>query len=236
MSLSAVVQHLAVLEASGLVRSAKTGRVRTCQIEPKALRAAEQWIADRRMIWERRLDRLGEYLAEHQEDPIKGEGEMTERSINHSTIVLERIYDASPARVFSAWSDPNALLRWGSPGEGWHSEIQKFDFRVGGGEVSSFGPAGGETYVNETRYLDIVPNVRIISAGAMTSDGKRLFAGLLTVELKPRRQGLPAGADRAGRLPRRSRPSGEPRGRLERDARQSRRGSARQQGRLTRCC
>ena len=74
MSLSAVVQHLAVLEASGLVRSAKTGRVRTCQVEPKALRAAEQWIADRRMIWERRLDRLGEYLAEHQEDPIKGEG------------------------------------------------------------------------------------------------------------------------------------------------------------------
>ena len=74
MSLSAVVQHLAVLEASGLVRSAKTGRVRTCQVEPKALRAAEQWIADRRMVWERRLDRLGEYLAEHQEDPIKGEG------------------------------------------------------------------------------------------------------------------------------------------------------------------
>ena len=110
---------------------------------------------------------------------------MIERSINHSTIVLERVYDASPARVFSAWADPNALLRWGSPGEGWHSEIRKFDFRVGGGEVSSFGPAGGETYVNETRYLDIVPNVRIISAGAMTSDGKRLFAGLLTVELKP---------------------------------------------------
>jgi DNA-binding transcriptional ArsR family regulator len=74
MSLSAVVQHLAVLEASGLVRSAKAGRVRTCQVEPKALRAAEQWIADRRMVWERRLDRLGEYLAEHQEDPIKGEG------------------------------------------------------------------------------------------------------------------------------------------------------------------
>ena len=109
---------------------------------------------------------------------------MTGRSINHSNIVLRRSYDASPARVFAAWSDPNALLRWGSPGEGWHSEIQKFDFRVGGGNVSSFGPAGGETYVSETRYLDIVPNVRIISAGAMTSEGRGLFVGLLTVEFK----------------------------------------------------
>ena len=64
MSLSAVVQHLQVLETSGLVRSEKVGRVRTCRIEPGALRTAEQWIAERRTNWERRLDRLGELLAE----------------------------------------------------------------------------------------------------------------------------------------------------------------------------
>ncbi len=64
MSLPAVVQHLAVLEASGLVRSEKVGRVRTCRIETKALRTAEHWIAARRTIWERRLDRLGDYLAD----------------------------------------------------------------------------------------------------------------------------------------------------------------------------
>ena len=64
MSLSAVVQHLQVLEASGLVRSEKAGRVRTCRIEPAALRTAEDWIAGRRASWERRLDRLGDYLAE----------------------------------------------------------------------------------------------------------------------------------------------------------------------------
>ena len=63
MSLPAVVQHLQVLEASGLVRSAKVGRVRTCRIEPKALRCAEQWLGARRTLWERRLDRLGDYLA-----------------------------------------------------------------------------------------------------------------------------------------------------------------------------
>jgi len=62
MSLPAVMQHLAVLEDSGLVRSAKLGRVRTCRIEPKALSLAEQWINQRRAEWERCFDPLGEYL------------------------------------------------------------------------------------------------------------------------------------------------------------------------------
>ena len=69
MSLPAVVQHLQVLEASGLVRSEKVGRVRTCQIDPAALRSAEKWISDRRTLWENRLDRLGAYLAENPEIP-----------------------------------------------------------------------------------------------------------------------------------------------------------------------
>ena len=64
MSLPAVVQHLQVLEASGLVRSQKAGRVRTCRIEAKALRSAEHWIVERRTLWERRLDALGDYLTE----------------------------------------------------------------------------------------------------------------------------------------------------------------------------
>jgi DNA-binding transcriptional ArsR family regulator len=64
MSLAAVVQHVQVLESSGLVRTEKVGRVRTCSIEPAALRTAEHWISERRALWERRLDRLGTYLAE----------------------------------------------------------------------------------------------------------------------------------------------------------------------------
>lgn len=69
MSMSAVIQHLRVLEESGLVRTEKAGRVRTCRVEPAVLRAAEQWIAARRATWERRLDRLGNHLAE-QADPL----------------------------------------------------------------------------------------------------------------------------------------------------------------------
>ena len=71
MSLPAVVQHIQVLETSGLVRSQKIGRVRTCEIEPAALRPVEQWITARRSNWERRLDRLGDYLAESDAEPSK---------------------------------------------------------------------------------------------------------------------------------------------------------------------
>jgi DNA-binding transcriptional ArsR family regulator len=66
ISLPAVVQHLQVLESSGLVTSEKKGRVRTCRIEPGALMTAEDWIASQRASWEARLDRLGEYLNEIQ--------------------------------------------------------------------------------------------------------------------------------------------------------------------------
>ncbi len=68
MSLAAVLQHVQVLEASGLVRSRKLGRTRTCQLNPVVLRSAEHWISERRTLIERRLDRLGEYLAERESD------------------------------------------------------------------------------------------------------------------------------------------------------------------------
>ncbi len=69
MSLPAVMQHLQVLEACGLVRSEKVGRVRTCHIEPGVLRQAEDWISRQRTAWEQRLDRLGDYLTEHPDKP-----------------------------------------------------------------------------------------------------------------------------------------------------------------------
>ena len=64
MALPSVMQHLQVLEESGLVRSEKVGRVRTCRLEPRALGQAERWITSRRALWERRLDRLGDVLAD----------------------------------------------------------------------------------------------------------------------------------------------------------------------------
>ena len=76
MSLPSAMQHLGVLETAGLVRSEKVGRVRTCAIEPQALSQAEQWINARRIEWEHRLDRLGEYLATMES---KGDGDGSKR-------------------------------------------------------------------------------------------------------------------------------------------------------------
>jgi len=64
MSLTAVVQHLQVLEECGLVHTEKIGRVRTCRLDPAGFDTLEQWIRTHRSAWERRLDRLGELLEE----------------------------------------------------------------------------------------------------------------------------------------------------------------------------
>ena len=68
MSLPGVMQHLQVLEACSLVASEKAGRVRTCRIEPGTLRQVEQWVTRQRTTWEQRLDRLGDYLAQDQQE------------------------------------------------------------------------------------------------------------------------------------------------------------------------
>jgi DNA-binding transcriptional ArsR family regulator len=67
MTLAAVVQHLQILERSGLVRTHKAGRVRTCRIKPAGFSLAERWIRDRRALWEKRFDQLGELLNEPEE-------------------------------------------------------------------------------------------------------------------------------------------------------------------------
>jgi DNA-binding transcriptional ArsR family regulator len=68
MSLPAAMLHLKVLEESGLVKSQKLGRVRTCRIDPLMLSQAEQWVAERRQMWERNLDRLGIFLDETENE------------------------------------------------------------------------------------------------------------------------------------------------------------------------
>ena len=66
MSLAAVVQHVQLLEASGLIRTEKTGRVRSCQLDRGVLSQAETWLSQRRTLWEGHLDRLGEVLAQQK--------------------------------------------------------------------------------------------------------------------------------------------------------------------------
>ena len=79
ITLAAVVQHLQVLEESGLIRSEKVGRVRTCRIEAGGIDVLAKWIAERRALMERRLDRLGEILAEQDQFTAMPQHERKER-------------------------------------------------------------------------------------------------------------------------------------------------------------
>jgi len=105
-------------------------------------------------------------------------------SVEHGTICLERVYKAAPARVFAAWAEPAARAKWDVPGR-WIITEQTFDFREGGREVKRFGPAGDPRFVAETRYVDIVPEQRIVYAYGMTSRGERISVSLTTVEFSP---------------------------------------------------
>lgn len=110
---------------------------------------------------------------------------MTERSVEHATFVVERTYDAPPARVFAAWADPAVKARWFAGPEEWGPAEFALDFRVGGREISRGGPPGGPVHTYEGRYQDIVPDERIVVAYDMHLDQTRISVSLSTVELKP---------------------------------------------------
>jgi uncharacterized protein YndB with AHSA1/START domain len=113
---------------------------------------------------------------------------MTERSVEHATFVVERTYDAAPARVFAAWADPTAKGRWfGEPDQG--GGAFELDFRVGGRELNSGSAPNGQAYSFEARYQDIVPDERIVYTYEMHLDDQRISVSLGTVELKPAEAG-----------------------------------------------
>jgi len=105
---------------------------------------------------------------------------MTDRDVIHSTFSLERVYQASPARVFAAWADPAAKARWFSP-HGPH----KLDFRVGGREVNHARNPGGQDISFESHYHDIVADQRIAYTSTLSVADTVVTVSLTTVELTP---------------------------------------------------
>jgi uncharacterized protein YndB with AHSA1/START domain len=93
---------------------------------------------------------------------------MEERSVTHSTFVIDRIYSASPERAFSAFSDPAKKRRWFAEGEGFAIESFTMDFRVGGREQACFRLPDGRLCRNDTVYQDILPGRHIVIAYTMT--------------------------------------------------------------------
>ncbi|QQE78320.1 SRPBCC family protein [Alicyclobacillus sp. SO9] len=103
---------------------------------------------------------------------------MNEHFAIHNTFAIERVYNASPMRVFAAWANPKQK-------EEWFLKADDFDFRVGGEESHQGGPAAGPLYTFHAWYHDIVPNERIVYTYTLDTDGRRMSTSVATVEFKP---------------------------------------------------
>jgi uncharacterized protein YndB with AHSA1/START domain len=110
---------------------------------------------------------------------------MEKRSVVHDTVVVHRTYDASPERVYRAWSDAAELERWYMPGdERWSAKMLEHDFRIGGRKRLRFGPPD-EVFYEECYFVDIVPDRRICYAMAISRGDMRITVSMVTVELSP---------------------------------------------------
>jgi len=110
---------------------------------------------------------------------------MSERSTKHATFVNERTYAVPPARVFAAWADRAAKIRWFGNPDAPDPEYE-LDFCVGGREITRGGPPGGPVFTYDARYHEIVPDQRIVYAYTMDMDKTRISVSVTTVEFKPK--------------------------------------------------
>jgi uncharacterized protein YndB with AHSA1/START domain len=117
--------------------------------------------------------------------PTASRATTTERSVQHSTFVIERTFDAAPERVFQAFADPTAKARWFVGPERWQSSDHRLDFKVGGREHLSGAAPGGVIHVFDATYLDIVPNRRIVYSYDMYLNAAHISVSLATLELLP---------------------------------------------------
>jgi uncharacterized protein YndB with AHSA1/START domain len=108
-------------------------------------------------------------------------GTKIERSTDHATFVVERTLPAPVSRVFAAWADVALKRRWSSCHPDWRSEEHRLDFRIGGTEVSRVVEPGGTVHTMQARFLDIVPQQRIVYAYEMLLDDVRISVSLVTV-------------------------------------------------------
>ncbi|MDQ6437317.1 SRPBCC family protein [Mesorhizobium sp. LHD-90] len=110
---------------------------------------------------------------------------MSKHSVEHASFIIERHYDFSPTVVFKAFSDPAHKRKWFVDGEGWTTDSYESDFRVGGFERSRFRFGDGPPMGNDTVYLDIVPDRRIVFAYSMLMGDTPFSASLATIEFLP---------------------------------------------------
>lgn len=110
---------------------------------------------------------------------------MTTRTATHATFVIERSFKAPPARVFAAFSDEAQKGTWFVGPPEWVLTDREFDFSEGGREAHRVGPPGGDVHSFDARYIDIVPDERIVFSYQMHINQRRISVSLTTIELAP---------------------------------------------------
>ena len=119
---------------------------------------------------------------------------MADPTVVHDTFVLERLYPATPERVFVAFADAGAKRRWFAESPSHDVETFEMDFQIGGAETARYrfkpgGPFEGVILSSDGTYLDIQPGTRIVTASTMSLGGRRISASLVTITLSPTRDG-----------------------------------------------
>ncbi|MGQ0531672.1 MAG: SRPBCC domain-containing protein [Caulobacteraceae bacterium] len=145
-------------------------------------------------------------------------------TLAHATIVMERTYNAAPARVFAAWERVEARKRWCSPADNICIEFEEADFREGGRDLSRYIEPGNADYIAQAHYLDIKRDQRIVFTEDIAHGKKRVLATLVSVELTPRDAATHLHLTPAVRLVRRCGHGARLPIRLERSPRQPRQG------------
>jgi uncharacterized protein YndB with AHSA1/START domain len=114
---------------------------------------------------------------------------MKKQGVRHASFTIERFYDATPARVFAAWSNPEAKRRWFFCDDSWVLTEHSFDFQVGGRERLKVGPPRGPVHAFDGLYQDIIPDERIIYSYDMHVGSDRISVSLATIEFSSERSG-----------------------------------------------
>lgn len=114
---------------------------------------------------------------------------MTEHTIAHATLVMERTYNASPTRVFHAWADAEAKARWSAPTPNIVIKYDEADFREGGRDVVHCIEPGKADYIAVVHYLDLRSDRRIVFAEAVSNGVERVSAALISIQLTPQGAG-----------------------------------------------